>query len=665
MKVWLVTTLLLLGVACGVSSRQTGDIDALRDAGVLRIAVRPGFHDRSAGGGVDEKELLRRLAVRLDLELRWIEASRHDQVAGLVVHGRADIAAMRWSPAAARAAGLEPTAPIDWVQDELLVHSASNFEGFGSLEGARLHLHLSRLTAEVRSFVAAEGLELRQIPEEVPLEEVVRRVRAGRYGMTIADSDLVLRMGVGRELGVLGPVAPPRGLVWAVRPTNRRLRMAVDHFLFAEKVLARGTPVAECRDLREVQQAGALRLVTRNSATTCTVEHGGLEGFEYDLASSFARTLGVRLELAIPPRDVDPVVWLRRGHGDLAALHEPVAPEDEGSLLATVPYRRVDLVAVMSARARPAGGIEDLSGVRIAASRPVASLCRLMPLAAPMRPRSPATHDAFASLLDVARGELPVAVVDEDAARLELANRPDLQRGPTVIPNVKLVWLLNPSSPRLHRAANRFIGEARRSGLVKQLVLNELGSWEPPRIRTSLPIPDGALSPYDELLKFVGRRHEIDWRLLASLMYEESRFDPEAVGPGGSAGLFQFMPFTWAELGVDDPHHPGEAAEAGARYLRRLMDEFLDLPLPDRVAMAVASYNVGPRHVFDARRLAAEMDFDPDRWAGSVETAMLLLDDPEVARQFPAGVCRCRRAVGYTRRILRRYAAYTEQFPPA
>ena len=167
------------------------------------------------------------------------------------------------------------------------------------------------------------------------------------------------------------------------------------------------------------------------------------------------------------------------------------------------------------------------------------------------------------------------------------------------------------------------------------------------------------------LLQWVGRRHEIDWRLLASLMYEESRFDPDAVGPGGSAGLFQFMPFTWRELGVEDPHHPTEAAEAGARYLRRLMDGFEDLPLPDRVAMAIASYNVGPRHVFDARRLAGQMDFDPDRWTGSVETAMLLLDDPEVARGFPAGVCRCRRAVGYTRRILRRYRAYTEQFPPA
>jgi membrane-bound lytic murein transglycosylase F len=157
----------------------------------------------------------------------------------------------------------------------------------------------------------------------------------------------------------------------------------------------------------------------------------------------------------------------------------------------------------------------------------------------------------------------------------------------------------------------------------------------------------------------------MDWRLVASVMYEESRFDPEASGPGGSAGLFQLMPFTWRELGVEDPHEPGPAIDAGTAYLRQLMDQFADAPVADRVAMAIAAFNVGPRHVSDARRLAREMGLDPDRWSGNVETALVLLDDPEVARRFPAGICRCRRAATYARRILRRYRAYTEQFPPS
>jgi len=124
------------------------------------------------------------------------------------------------------------------------------------------------------------------------------------------------------------------------------------------------------------------------------------------------------------------------------------------------------------------------------------------------------------------------------------------------------------------------------------------------------------------------------------------------------------MPLTWDDIDGEDPLHPGDAVTAGGWYLRWLMEKFSNLDLPDQVAMGIASYNVGPRHVFDARLLASEMGFDPDRWRGNVETAMLILDNPEVARRYPAGVCRCRRAVGYTRRILRRYRAYTEQFSP-
>jgi membrane-bound lytic murein transglycosylase F len=396
------------------------------------------------------------------------------------------------------------------------------------------------------------------------------------------------------------------------------------------------------------------------------VELGGLEGFEYGLALRFAQSLGLRLELSIPPPDVDPVDWLEKGHGDFAALHEPVAPSVENSFLVSAPYRTVDLVSVISSRAEKPEDIESFAGVRAAASRPVAELCRMLPLQAPVRAAPPAVGaDAFNAMLEVAHGRYPVAVVDRDSAELEIANRSDLEMGPVIVPNVGLVWFFNTSSPTLSRRGFLFLARARTSGLVRQLVFNEFGSWQAPRLRTLLPIPEGALSPYDELLRWVGRRYGIDWRLLASLMYEESRFDPDAVGPGGSAGLFQFMPFTWQELGVEDPHDPQEAAEAGGRYLLKMMDFFGDLPLADRVAMAIASYNVGPRHVFDARALASEMGFDPDRWQGSVETALLLLDDPEVARRYPAGVCRCRRSVGYTRRILMRYAAYTEQFPPA
>ncbi len=657
-----------LFTGCQRSARNRGDLDEILASGELRVVVRPGYFDAPdmGNGGPDEASILAQLAARLGVELRWIQAARHDHVIAMVEDGRADIGVIRFSPASLLGRRVRATVEVDWVEDLLVAGQMTGIDAIEAARGGTVHIQRSRVTDGLRAYLKKAGLGVEEIAEEVPIEEVLHRVESGRYQLTVVDSQIAVAARAPARMTVLGPLGERRPLVWAVRADNSQLKLAIDRFFFAERVLLRGTSTPECRDLKQVRESRVLRLVTRNSATTCAVDRGGLRGFEYELALGFARKLGVILELAIPPPGTDPLEWMERGYGDLAALHEPVSPEDEGHFLLSEPYRRVDLVSVVSLRAPLPTSVEDLAGIRVAASRPVAELCRLLPLSAPVRARPPDVGaDAFTSMIEVARGHFPVAVVDEDAARLEIADRADLSLGPVVLPGVPLVWVLNPSSSQLHREVNSWLWEAESSGFVQQLILNDLASYDPRRHPTVLPTPDGALSPYDELLSWVGRQYDIDWRLLASLMYEESRFDPDAVGPGDSAGLFQFMPTTWHELGVEDPYDSQQSAEAGGRYLRQLMDQFDGLPLSEQVAMAIASYNVGPSHVFDARQLAAELGFDPDRWVGSVENAMLLLDNPETARRYPAGVCRCRRAAAYTRRILRRYAAYTAQFPPA
>ena len=663
-----VLAVLLLGaasfLACQREPLRISGIDGIRESGELRVLVRPGFDTSTmpGDGRVDEAELIWQLAARLRADVRWIQPQRHDQLIPWLMEGRGDIAVSRFSPADLVATGASPTSAIDWVE-ELLVTGQGAPEGQAPrMSGTAVHVPQPLQSSVLEEVLAERGLRVEPVPEEEAIEDVLDQVRAGLYPYAIADSALVAATG---GLEIVDSLYGPRPLVWAVRQVNGGLRRAVDDFLFAEQVLGRTVPTSSCRDLADIKRARILRVITRNSPTTYTVERGGLEGYEYHLAYEFAREIGVRLELEIPPPGLDPMWWLERGFGDLVALHEPMAPADIGRFVASTPYREVDLVAVQPARQPPLASVDDLAGVPVAAARSVAQLCSELPL----EPRigfetGDAALDGLGAIREVSVGRIGVAVVDEDTARLALIDRPDLQTGTVVLPDVGLVWMLNPSSPILRAHVDRFLRTAKKSGMARQLAYSHLGSWDAPLPADWPDVPSGAITPYDEVLRWTGRTHAIDWRLLASLMYEESRFDPEAVGPGGSAGLFQFMPKTWGDLDYEDPHHPGEAVEAGGWYLRWLMDKFSHLELPDRVAMAIASYNVGPRHVFDARRLAADMGFDPDRWKGNVETAMLILNDPEVARRYPAGVCRCRRAVGYTRRILRRYRAYTEQFPP-
>jgi membrane-bound lytic murein transglycosylase F len=656
------------GCLAGCSGRSTGGLETIRERGTIRVAVRPGFRESPAppSEAGDAASQLQHLAARLGVEIEWIEPRRHDDLIPMLERGSADVVVSRLSASSLLGTGAMATTPVEWVEDYLVAGNRMPALTLEDLHGGRVNLQLSAQPPAVMDALTELGLEVVPASEDASAEDLVAAVADGEIGLTVVDSGLLDRMGESPRLQLFGPLADRRPVVWAVRAGNLQLRRAIDDFLFAEQVLTRRTRARACRDLPQIRAARVLRVVTRNSPTTCFVARGGLEGFEYELAVAFAREHRLRLELSIPPPGIDPLDWLEHGFGDMALLHEPMQPQREGEFVVSRPYRRVDLVSVMTARSESAIAFEDLAGRQVIASRSLSEILGLIPIEPALEIVAPSPDvDAFSALRHLARGQVDVAVVDEDALHLELDSGTDLQRGPVVLPQVPLVWVLNPSSPQLRRAVDGFLREARSSGLVSRLIQKNLGRWTlhvSPRLP---PIPEGHLTPYDEYLTWAARQNGLDWRLLASLMYEESRFDPDAVGPGGSAGLFQFMPFTWRELGVEDPHHPGEAIEAGARYLSSLMDKFDDLELPDRVAMAIASYNVGPRHVFDARKLAVEMGLDPDRWLGNVETAMYLLDDPEVARRYPAGVCRCRRGAAYTRRILRRYAAYAEQFPPA
>lgn len=638
-------------------------------ADTLRVAVRAGFETAMRQGvdaAVEQHALVLALGSRIDREIALVEPADGRNPLEMVAAGMADIAVGDFSLGDAERAGLAATAAPAWVEELVVSTQDGPIVSFDDLEGARLsvpELTARRLAAE--SGVPG-GARVETVAPDEPLETVLKRVATGRYAATVADSALIASIQrQGWQLRIVGPVAERRPAVWAVRRDDDELLVSVNDFLFAERVLADQTPVPACRDLEEIRHARLIRLITHNASSTVTVSRGGLEGFEYDLALSFARELGLRLELVLPPPGESAADWLRRGYGDLVALHEP-PPLGVGDLLVTRPYRHVDLVAVVGSRSRLPATFEGLGGLSVAASSGTLTWLRELPAASPpVALRAPrGGGDALSAVTDVVRGRVYAAVLDSDTAALELAARPGLRGTTLVVPSVPLVWMVSPSAPRLLKRLDRFLARSRRNGLIRQLELNYFeghGRWVPLHVPE---VPGGALTPFDDLLRAAGRRHGLDWRLLASLMYEESRFDTEAVGPGGSAGLFQFMPFTWRELGVNDPHDPVQAADAGARYLKQLMDGLADVPLRDRVAMAVASYNVGPRHVFDARALAEDMGLDRDRWHNSVETAMVLLDDPEVARQYPAGVCRCRRAVGYTRRILRRYAAYRAAHPP-
>jgi transglycosylase-like protein with SLT domain len=116
-------------------------------------------------------------------------------------------------------------------------------------------------------------------------------------------------------------------------------------------------------------------------------------------------------------------------------------------------------------------------------------------------------------------------------------------------------------------------------------------------------VPDGAVTSvnstnvpqqYVTAVNYAAASANISANLLASLVWQESRWNPQAVSRKGAIGLTQLMPGTARDLGVN-PADPVANLVGGARYLRQLLDQF-----DGNVENALAAYNAGPARVRSA-----------------------------------------------------------------
>jgi membrane-bound lytic murein transglycosylase F len=167
------------------------------------------------------------------------------------------------------------------------------------------------------------------------------------------------------------------------------------------------------------------------------------------------------------------------------------------------------------------------------------------------------------------------------------------------------------------------------------------------------------ISQYDEVIQRHASHYRIDWRLISAIAYTESRFNPSAKSKVGAQGLLQVMPATGRELGFDDVQDLEANVEAGTIYMKRLIRVLTDkIPPQERVNFALAGYNAGLGHVYDAQKLAREMGLNPYKWFGNVEKAIVLLQKPENAAKARYGYCRGGQPVAYVARVRQMEANY-------
>jgi membrane-bound lytic murein transglycosylase F len=172
----------------------------------------------------------------------------------------------------------------------------------------------------------------------------------------------------------------------------------------------------------------------------------------------------------------------------------------------------------------------------------------------------------------------------------------------------------------------------------------------------------GNISVYDTIVKQLSMKYSWDWRLISSIIYQESRFNPNADSWVGAYGLMQIMPTTAERLGVKNYKDPAQNIEGGILMLNWLNKRFVE-SIPDsaqRMRFVLASYNIGLGHVLDAQRLAEKYGKDRNIWDDNVDYYLLNKSMKKYYKDSVVqyGYCRGEQAYNYVNKVLTNYNHY-------
>ena len=373
--------------------------------------------------------------------------------------------------------------------------------------------------------------------------------------------------------------------------------------------------------LEQVQSKGVLTVVTRNSPTAYYQGVEGPDGPEYELAVQFAQLLGVELELKVAASGAAALDEVRHNRAQLAAAGI-VATEARRSAVAFGPvYQRIGQHVVYHARRALPASPSDLIGARfevIAGSTHAAALAALAAQVPGLAYTEVLGVDQLDLLARVSSGAIDFTVADSTDFSIGRHFHPELRQAFELANSEAIAWALNPHDRSLDPWVQLFFAKLEESGELASLLARHYAAADRfdyvdsvnfvRHVHERLP----ALRPYfDEAARDSG----LDWRLLAAVGYQESKWDPGAVSRTGVRGLMMLTQDTARRVGVLDREDPRQSILGGARYLLEVRSKIPDrIPEPDRMWLALAGYNVGFGHLEDARILTQRHGLSPDTW---------------------------------------------------
>ena len=387
--------------------------------------------------------------------------------------------------------------------------------------------------------------------------------------------------------------------------------------------------------IEQIKTLGELRVVTRNDPLAFYRGPNGMpEGPEYELARRFADELGVRLKITVVSSYAELYEALRLGSAHLAAagLKVPAKPIDGVEFGPT--YQRVREHLIYRRGAVRPGSLADLGNGDLEIAAGSAHAKRLT-AARDAMPNlvwvENTTADSQALLGGVADGSIDYTIADSTEFAVAHDTHSELRIAFDFPGSQSLAWAASSREPGFVSDMNGYFARLNSEGELAAIVKRYYGRSEDlefvgtrdfsRHLQSRLPL-------YQKWFEEAAEKSSADWRLLAAIGYQESKWNPSASSASGARGLMQLTLLGAAQAKVTNPADARQSILGGARYFSHVYAEIPGhIPEPDRTWFALAAYNIGYGHLEDARVLAQRAHRNPDAWQDVREFLPLLAEE--------------------------------------
>jgi len=424
-------------------------------------------------------------------------------------------------------------------------------------------------------------------------------------------------------------------------------------------------------DLPQLVEKKKLTAITLYSSVSYFIYRGEPMGYEYDLCSDFAKSLDMELEIVVANNVTQLVDMLQRGEGDMIAFNLPVTNEMKQEVIYCGKSGQSSQVLVQRTDGKYplVKDVTELIGKEVYIRKNTKYEQRLINLNNELGGGiliHDIKHDSITveDMIEmVSGGKIPYTVSEDNIARLNKTYYNNIDVKLEISFPQPSSWAVRKTSPQLAEALDTWFESNQRTPRYQSIIKRYFEIGKNPGISPILSVERGHISIYDRLFKKYSATIDLDWRLMASIAYTESRFDTTATSWAGAKGLMQIMPKTFTGQGenLEDIHNPEASVRAAAKYIKAMTRSFASIEdQNEQIKFVLAAYNSGIGHIYDAQALAKKYGKNPHIWDNSVEEYILLKSNPEF---YTDSVCRFgyfrgKETYRYVKEVLSRYEYY-------